>query len=143
MSIPRVKELLPYGPNLDAKQRWQRLRLSEILSGNSRCQQGEASCMVYTVPPGMETSSHPLFSLCQEHVSRWPQTLQDNDPKHNSKFIQISFFRMASTGRRVQPKAPTRVLLNEMGSMKTYLRDKYKPKSLLELKKASERIGAN
>ena len=57
-------------------------------------------------------------------------TYPDN-PKHTFKFIQIFFLQNGIKWWKSPAKSPD---LNVWGSMKTYLCDKYKPRSLPELK---------
>ena len=60
---------------------------------------------------------------------------QDNDPKHTSRYIQNFFEGHSINWWRSPVESPDLNPIEEVwGSMKTYLRDKYKPKNMAELK---------
>ena len=60
---------------------------------------------------------------------------QDNDPKHTSKFIQNFFLQNDINWWKSPAESLDLNLIEKVwGSMKTYLRDKYKPRNHPELK---------
>ena len=60
---------------------------------------------------------------------------QDNDPKHTSKYIQSYFFNNDITWWKSPAESPDLNPIEKVwGSMKTYLRDKHKPRNLQQLK---------
>ena len=79
--------------------------------------------------------SASLLPFINEEFLDGHRLYQDNDPKHTSKYIQRFFDRNGVTWWRSPAESPD---LNPIelvwGSMKTYLRDKRKPKNLEELK---------
>ena len=78
--------------------------------------------------------SASLLPFIQEAFPDGHRLYQDNDPKHTSKYIQRFFERSSVTWWKSPAESPD---LNPIelvwGSMKTYLRDKRKPKNLKEL----------
>ena len=77
-----------------------------------------------------------LVPLIRKPYPEGPRLYQDNDPKHTSKYIQ-QFFQMNRINWWRSPvKSPDLNLIEKVwGSMKTYLRDKHKPRNLEQLKK--------
>ena len=62
-------------------------------------------------------------------------TQQDNDPKHTSKFTEAFFVSHEINWWKTPPESPDiNPIENVWGSMKTYLRQKYKPTNLEDLK---------
>ena len=60
---------------------------------------------------------------------------QDNDPKHTSRYIQSFFAENDITWWKSPAESPDLNPIEKVwGSMKTYLRDKYKPRTLPQLK---------
>ena len=79
--------------------------------------------------------SASLVPFIREKYPNGHRLFQDNDPKHTSKYIQNFFQKFNINWWRSPAESPD---LNPIelvwGSMKTFLRDKHKPRTLLELK---------
>ena len=92
----------------------------------------------------METSSQPLFCLLSGTRIQMATDYQDNDPKHTSKFIQNFFLQNGINWWKSPAESLNLNLIEKVwGSMKTYLRDKYKPRNHPELKEDIRAFGAN
>ena len=76
-----------------------------------------------------------LVPFIQKSYPESHRLYQDNDPKHTSKYIQ-QFFQMNRINWWKSPaESPGLNPIEKVwGSMKTYLRDKHKPRNLAELK---------
>jgi len=76
-----------------------------------------------------------LVPFIQKSYPESHRFYQDNDPKHTSKYIQ-QFFQMNRINWWKSPaESPDLNPIEKVwGSMKTYLRDKHKPRNLAELK---------
>ena len=77
----------------------------------------------------LKASLVPFVQECYHRV------YQDNDPKHTSKYIQEFFDINRISWWKSPAESPDLNPIEKVwGSMKTYLRDKHKPRNLEELK---------
>ena len=92
-------------------------------------------------PPKPEvgtTGELQALQVCQQGDQSHPEghrLYQDNDPKHTSKYIQEFFDMNRISWWKSPAESPDLNPIEKIwGSMKTYLRDKHKPRNLEELK---------
>ena len=79
--------------------------------------------------------SASLVPFVQKTYPDGHRLYQDNDPKHTSKYIQNFFLQNNITWWKSPAESPDLNPIEKVwGSMKTYLRDKYKPRNLPQLK---------
>ena len=76
-----------------------------------------------------------LFTFLRRHYPDSHRLFQDNDPKHTSRYIRNYFEDKKITWWKSPAESPDLNPIEKIwGTMKTFLRDKYKPKNLTELK---------
>ena len=76
-----------------------------------------------------------LLPLIRQKFRRRHRFQQDNDPKHTSKFAQNYMTTKKINWWKTPPESPDlNPIENVWGTMKRYLRTKYKPKNLADLK---------
>ena len=79
--------------------------------------------------------SASLIPFIQTAYSDGHRLYQDNDPKHTSRYIQHFFEEHDITWWKSPAESPDLNPIEKVwGSMKTYLRDKHKPKNMADLK---------
>ena len=85
--------------------------------------------------PGMANTESLPHAIHPDVLPGKSLPIPDNDPKHTSKYIQ-QFFQMNHINWWKSPaESPDLNPIEKVwGSMKTYLRDKHKPRNLGELK---------
>ena len=76
-----------------------------------------------------------LIPFIRKHLPDSHRLYQDNDPKHTSRYIRGFFEQNEIVWWKSPAESPDLNPIEKIwGSMKCYLRDKYKPKNLVELK---------
>ena len=79
--------------------------------------------------------SASFLPFVRGHYQHGHRLFQDNDPKHTSRYIRGYFEENDVSWWKSPAESPDLNLIEKIwGSMKTFLRDKYKPKNLVELK---------
>ena len=76
-----------------------------------------------------------LVPFLEETYPEGHKFQQDNDPKHCSKYTQSKLEELNINWWKTPPESPDlNPIENVWGSMKTYLRNEHKPRTLDELK---------